>query len=218
MNLDYFISTYLQFNPDLIIRTFYALFVGFVLGIEREYHAKPAGIKTYAMICLGSTLITYMSLHLSKNADAARLAAQVVSGLGFIGAGTIFQSKRMITGLTTAATLWLVGSFGILIGAGLFLDTLICLIFVYIYFLLMRVVQRSHLRRYKYQIKVKISDQQTLQDILDLFEKYKLPIHNRDILKTERIVLDVQYVASKASHRKLVDTVMSMEGVLQLKV
>ena len=159
------IGTHVFFHSDLVMRVLYALFVGFVMGFEREYHAKPAGVKTYAMICLGSTIITYMSLHLSDQADKARLAAQIVSGLGFIGAGAIFQSKRMITGLTTASTLWLVGSFGILIGAGLFLDVLICLVFVYLYFLLTRIIQNSRLKRLKFNIIIKLNSSDFLQSI-----------------------------------------------------
>jgi len=97
-----------------------ALFIGFVIGFEREYRAKPAGLKTYAMICLGATLITHVSLSISPYADPSRIAAQIVSGLGFVGAGAIFQSKRKITGLTTAATLWLMGAMGLFAGVFVF--------------------------------------------------------------------------------------------------
>jgi putative Mg2+ transporter-C (MgtC) family protein len=110
-----------------------ALLVGTLVGIEREYRGKLAGIKTNALICAASALFTAGSLLMSgygsvqavPNADVTRIVAQIVSGIGFIGAGAIFKSSSKVQGLTTAAVIWSVAALGILVGYGVFLATII---------------------------------------------------------------------------------------------
>ena len=109
-----------------------ALLVGTLVGIEREYRGKLAGIKTNALICAASALFTAGSLVMSgygantqiPNADVTRIVAQIVSGIGFLGAGAIFKSSSKVQGLTTAAVIWSVAALGILIGYGVFLATI----------------------------------------------------------------------------------------------
>jgi putative Mg2+ transporter-C (MgtC) family protein len=110
-----------------------ALLIGTIIGVEREYRGKLAGIKTNALICAASALFTALSLIMSENgssssahsADATRIVAQIVSGIGFIGAGAIFKSSSKVQGLTTAAVIWTVSALGILVGYGIFLTTII---------------------------------------------------------------------------------------------
>ncbi len=95
-----------------------AALLGSLIGIEREYKGKTAGIKTNMLITVGSCLIMIISREVGGGAwDPARIAAQVVSGIGFLGAGTIIQSRHFIKGLTTAATLWLLAGVGLAVGA-----------------------------------------------------------------------------------------------------
>ena len=102
--------------------------LGGAIGLEREIKGKPAGLRTNILICVGATLLTDVSLTIGivengqRVGDPARLAAQIVSGIGFIGAGTIMQGGGMVTGLTSAATIWVVASLGIAIGAGLYIE------------------------------------------------------------------------------------------------
>jgi len=94
---------------------------GIAVGLEREHRDKPAGLRTVLLICLGSTVFTLVSLLLGERkptADPARLAAQIVSGIGFIGAGAILRSHGTVHGLTTAATIWAVAAVGVTLGAG----------------------------------------------------------------------------------------------------
>jgi len=96
-------------------------FCGALIGLEREYRDKPAGVRTVLLICLGSTIFTIVSLLLAAQkpmADPARLAAQVVTGIGFLGAGAILRARGTIVGLTTGATIWAVSAVGVTIGAG----------------------------------------------------------------------------------------------------
>ncbi len=99
-----------------------ALILGGLVGLDRERKLKSAGIKTNILICLGATLYTSIGLILasetSNTADPARMAAQIVSGIGFLGAGAIIQSKGNVIGMTTAATIWVVAAIGFTIGAG----------------------------------------------------------------------------------------------------
>jgi putative Mg2+ transporter-C (MgtC) family protein len=100
-----------------------AVILGGAIGLERELKGKPAGLRTNILICMGATLLTDVSMSISvvgtsRLGDPARLAAQIVSGVGFLGAGTIMQSSGMVTGLTSAATIWVVAAIGIAVGSG----------------------------------------------------------------------------------------------------
>ena len=109
------------------------MFCGGIIGLEREISGKPAGLRTNILICLGSAMLMDLSVHLGllgiaesqgRTGDPARLAAQVVSGIGFLGAGTIMQARGSVVGLTTAATIWVVAAIGLVIGAGFYFEGL----------------------------------------------------------------------------------------------
>ena len=105
--------------PLFLVRCGVAAICGGLIGIERELKDKPAGFRTNILICLGASI--YMAIGLlvpTVQADPTRIAAQVVTGIGFIGAGCIIQAGREIRGLTTAATIWVVAAIGIVSGAG----------------------------------------------------------------------------------------------------
>jgi len=108
---------------DLLGHLVLAAILGGLIGLERESQGKPAGLRTNILICVGAALITDLSQGLAASvepgmrADPARLAAQIISGIGFLGAGTILQARGTVTGLTSAATLWVVAAIGIACGA-----------------------------------------------------------------------------------------------------
>jgi putative Mg2+ transporter-C (MgtC) family protein len=111
---------------EAVLRLGLAACLGAIIGLEREASGKPAGFRTNLLICLGAALVTVMSIEMARDielpggfgADPGRIAAQIVSGVGFLGAGTILRSRGSVTGLTTAATLWVVAAIGIAAGAG----------------------------------------------------------------------------------------------------
>lgn len=112
---------------ELIARLLIAAAIGFVIGLERETAGQPAGERTHALVALGSATFAVLSLKAFPDADAARVAAGVVSGLGFLGAGMILRDvDNRIHGLTTAAGLWSVGAIGLAIGAGMYLVGIAC--------------------------------------------------------------------------------------------
>ena len=113
---------------DLLLKLGLAVLLGGIIGLEREISGKPAGLRTNILICVGAALLTDVSLLLVKGPDGSfltdptRVAGQIITGIGFIGAGTIMQASGTITGLTSAATIWVVCTIGITVGAGLYLE------------------------------------------------------------------------------------------------
>ena len=105
---------------ELIERLCLSAFLGGVLGLEREWRNKSAGLRTNILIAMGSTLFTMLSVDLSKSSggDATRIAAQIVTGVGFLGAGAIMRTGLDVQGLTTAATIWVNAAVGVAVGGG----------------------------------------------------------------------------------------------------
>lgn len=107
---------------DFIIKIILALVLGGVMGLERQYNDKPAGYATNSIICVGAALFTILSLYMAElGGDPGRIAAQIVSGVGFLGAGAILREGNKISGLTTAAAVWLVAAIGMAVGFGQYL-------------------------------------------------------------------------------------------------
>lgn len=113
-------------NVELVIRLILAAIIGGFIGIEREFSNRPAGLRTHILVTVGSALITLVSKDAFAGiGDPARIAAQIVTGIGFLGAGTIIKTGNSIKGLTTAASLWISAGIGIAIGAGYYLGALV---------------------------------------------------------------------------------------------
>ncbi len=122
---------------EIAIRLILAIILGGLIGIERELYKHEAGFRTNILVALGSTLITLTSIYaFDFNADPSRVAAGIITGIGFLGAGAIIQAKERVRGLTTAATLWLVAGVGLAIGAGFYfgaiLTTVLALTLLYL--------------------------------------------------------------------------------------
>ena len=129
---------------EIIFKLALACILGAMIGLERESLNRPAGLRTYTLVCVGSALAMivsidiYMQYYQTVNADPGRIAAQVISGIGFLGAGTIMREGASVRGLTTAAGLWVVACIGLAVGAGLYIPavaTTILILFVLIYFI-----------------------------------------------------------------------------------
>lgn len=119
---------------DIVIRLFLAVLIGGAIGYEREFKNRPAGFRTHILVCVGATVVSLIQSHMAETAmnniilhpelsnvikvDYARLGAQVITGVGFLGAGTILHDKGSIKGLTTAASIWVVACVGLAIGMG----------------------------------------------------------------------------------------------------
>jgi putative Mg2+ transporter-C (MgtC) family protein len=131
---------------DMIIRLCFSFVAGAIIGIERSSRRQVAGLRTHILICTGATLLMLLSIYLPehysplRNSDPGRIAAQVVSGIGFLGAGAIIRLGNNIRGLTTAASLWFVAAVGLSIGAGMYIIAgiavamgLVALVFLHVF-------------------------------------------------------------------------------------
>ena len=162
---------------QMLLRIVAAVVFGTIIGVEREAKNRPAGMRTHVLVCLGAALIGLVEQQTIAyvvslgdphiNVSVGRLTAQIVSGVGFLGAGTIIIADRRITGLTTAASLWCAACLGLAVGAGFTTMALVaCLVVMVVLKLMQRIV---HVKTYK-KLEVQfIHRADTLNDIRELF-------------------------------------------------
>lgn len=128
---------------EIIARMLVSLLVGLIIGFERSYNQKTAGIRTYSLVCIGATLFMIVSVYglpsLSSlynfngfRLDPGRVAAQIVTGIGFVGAGAIWKDRSNIRGLTTAANLWVTAGLGMAVGMGMYFLTFVSVVCIFI--------------------------------------------------------------------------------------
>ena len=108
------------FELQMFARVLLASALGTLVGYEREHEGKPAGMRTHGMVALGAALFTLVSVHGFSSGDPGRIAAQIVTGVGFLGAGAILHQRGSVRGLTTAASLWVTAAIGTAVGLGMF--------------------------------------------------------------------------------------------------
>lgn len=122
----------MDFNVYIIERVIFAAILGALIGYERETADKPAGLRTHTLLAVGATVFTILSYEAFPGSDPARIAAGIVAGIGFIGAGVIMQHENKIVGVTTAASLWVTASIGMAVGAGYYFLSIIATVITYI--------------------------------------------------------------------------------------
>ena len=131
---------------DIIIRLCLAFAAGFIIGIERSSRRQVAGLRTHMLICLGASCLMLLSIWIPQQmggGDPGRIAAQVVAGIGFLGAGAIIKLGSSIRGLTTAASLWLTAAIGLTIGAGMYIAALTVVVLALIALIPLNRVERK---------------------------------------------------------------------------
>lgn len=121
---------------EMIVRLLLAVVLGALIGFEREITHKPAGLRTHIFVCMGACLFTIASFYLLEDSaigtfDSTRIAAGIVTGISFIGAGSIIASKGDVKGVTTAASLWVVSAIGLMVGFGIYLLPIIAAIITF---------------------------------------------------------------------------------------
>ena len=174
--------------PPLLIaaKLMLAMICGGAIGVEREINRKPAGLRTNVLICFGAALYMIVSRQISSGApytDPARLAAQVVAGIGFLGAGVILQARGSVTGLTTAATIFVVGAVGISSGEGLFGLAVFSTVLIILVLVVLRKVESAVIKRARlFHYHLKTSDPaEFLESLLNLLEKENLRLEDFDV-------------------------------------
>ena len=132
---------------DLMIRLLVALLLGAVVGLERERQERAAGLRTVTMVSLGSCLFTIVGAYGFANTDPSRVAAQIVTGIGFLGAGTIFLRKDLVRGLTTAATIWAVAAIGMASGTAQYVIAVFTTLLILSVLMVLKPIERRFFKR-----------------------------------------------------------------------
>ncbi len=164
--------------------------MGAVIGLEREYHAKEAGVRTHLLVALGSCLFMILSIYGfdfmleydNVSFDPSRIAAQVVTGIGFIGAGTIIFQKQVVRGLTTAAGLWVTAAIGLACGNGMFWLALITTAIVLISLGLIN-VYLPYLSQKEHTVTFLVEDYTVLTEVMENLHKEKITVLNYELHK-----------------------------------
>ena len=182
---------------DFVLRLLAAGLLGGLLGLERMLRAKEAGIRTHFVVALGSALLMIISQYAfeGQHFDASRVAAQVVSGIGFIGAGVIIFQKNVVRGVTTAAGLWVAASIGLACGAGMYAISAVAALLVIICLETMHFITLHHTER-PVTLKADFSSPEDLEKTLDMFKDRKITVESYSI-KDGRGVFEIR-VTQKA--------------------
>jgi len=180
-----------------LARLFIAALLGGVIGFERQLRGKPAGLRTNILICFGAALFTVLSRELAGTpADSARIAAQIIPGIGFIGAGSILHSRATVTGLTTAATLFVVASVGMAVGGGLYITAVFSTVMI---LLSLAVLGRM-------EVHFAMRPQVFTYEVIGANVELMLSEVNR-ILEEQRLAMSSVHLASFDDHSRLVFSV-----------
>lgn len=174
----------------LVVRLLVATILGALIGLEREYHAKEAGVRTHLLVALGSCLFMILSIygfdafldHDNVSYDPSRIASQVVTGIGFIGAGTIILHKQAVRGLTTAAGVWVTAAIGLACGNGMYILAIVTTATVLCSLGLINLYVPSFSQRER-QITFLAEDYNVLTDILENLRKDKIVVLNYEMRK-----------------------------------
>ena len=210
---------------SVLVRLFFAVICGGAIGIEREHKRRTAGFRTHILICLGAAMTTMISQFLLYNmhlyTDIGRLGAQVIAGIGFIGAGTIIVTKRrQVKGLTTAAGLWTCAIIGLAIGAGYFEAGLLSTIII--------LLAEIFFSRFEYwvlenakniNIYVEYTGNENLDTVIRLLKSYRIVIIDLEITKSgvnSCAIFQLQ-LPKKVSHDKIMTSISASEGIISVE-
>ena len=211
-----------------MLRMLFAVICGGVIGIEREFKRRPAGFRTHILICLGAslTMITsqYLLLELREVTDIARLGAQVIAGIGFIGAGTIIVTKRrQVKGLTTAAGLWTAAIVGLAIGAGYVEAALITTVMVIVVELVLSRFEYFIMSRARnINLYVEYKETETLTQMTEYLSSRRVHVTDLQITKSAAAVKNpcaifTLEMPKNMSHDKLMTALAEVEGVISVE-
>ena len=184
-----------------------ALAIGAVIGAEREYRSKSAGLRTMILVSLGSCLFTILSIRIGNFTSSDRIAANIITGIGFLGAGVIFKDDNRVAGITTATTIWMVAALGMAIGSGYYQAAMVGTVAVLAVLMFLApmqtVIERFNRTRF-YKIVCPYRHE-TLKKYEHLFKKYKLKATRGKQSKVgETIVGNWEVHGPDKSHEKVI--------------
>ena len=176
----------MEIEYELALQLLISFVIGSAIGLEREYRSKAAGLRTMIMICIGSTVFTQISISIGGN-STDRIASNIITGIGFLGAGVIFKDGLSINGITTATTIWISAALGMAVGSGEYfialLGSVVVLIVLSLFEKIQRVVVRIHQAR-TYRITFE-EDRNFLRVFEGVLQKLNLRFQKAKDLKNE---------------------------------
>ena len=174
----------------MALRLCLAVLCGGIIGLERTFRRRPAGFRTHMLICLGASMTTltsqFLFLHMNYYTDMARIGAQVVAGIGFIGAGTIIVTRHQrVKGLTTAAGLWTAAIVGLALGAGFYEGGLCVTVLILVAEIFFAKVERIVLRKSpEINIYLRYDDSETMERVLTFFRDNRIKVLSMEITRS----------------------------------
>ncbi len=196
---------------DITLRLLISIALGALIGIERERRNRPAGLRTHVLVSLGSALFTITSIQFSKmygGVDPSRVAANIVTGIGFLGAGTIMREGLTVRGLTTAATIWVSSAIGLSCGMGYYIPAIITSISTFLILILLRNLEYIKFGKFEGNKKifnVKVTDKPgQLGKIGTIFGKYGIHIRNVKFEREENF-LSIEFILNVPENIEIKD-------------
>ncbi len=226
--MDMFFDTTSITNSVALLRLLISFVAGGIIGFERASRRQAAGLRTHLLICLGSTLLMLLSIWMTdefmdaKNGDPGRIAAQVVSGIGFLGAGSIIRLGNTVKGLTTAASLWFVAALGLGIGAGMYFPCLVALGIAMIALVALDPIERHFFpaERIKHLVITYSGNSDFPELCRRTIEAYGLPVQSIDVEKNlrkgEAIVKFLVRVPTDTDTGELYKLIKALGGVARV--
>jgi putative Mg2+ transporter-C (MgtC) family protein len=208
---------------DIVIRLLVALLLGGAIGLERERQERAAGLRTVTMVSLGSCLFTLLGIYGFERTDPSRVAAQIVTGIGFLGAGTIFLRKDFVRGLTTAATIWATAAVGMAAATAQYFAAALTTLLVLIVLMVLkpielRLFRRPHESAVAFQMPRRVDNVERVQAALGGIGVSIQSIKFQEISETEeRYEMDLE-VPLDCSTGKLLAQLRTVDGMRQISI
>lgn len=212
---------FLNFDYTLLIRLLAALLLGGIIGLERGGHNHEAGLRTHMLLCLGSALTMVISICICKeyniHSEVLRMSAQVLSGIGFLGAGSIIATGKKIKGITTAAGLWATACVGIAVGAGYYIPAafaVLCMLFVML--CLKSFTKKIRTNKSVHHFEIEINNKIVLESVLMGLKKYDCEILNIRIDDKNDNNISVELtikVSGKINAFNITEELLKIDGV-----
>lgn len=205
---------------EIGLRLFLAALAGGIVGLERERKGHPAGIRTHMLLTMGAALIMLISVDgfdRYGTGDPARLAAQVVSGIGFLCGGTILRTGGNVHGLTTAASLWVCGGIGLAVGIGYYFGAVMMTLLVVITLALLALVQKKIFFKFQMILYVHAQSPQSIADLAHLFRELHVELKDMAIEMPDGHERKLTYyltVDRNFNRNNLIERVSQLEGIL----
>jgi len=210
----------MEFIPEEVLKLLLALVVGGLIGAEREFRDKAAGFRTIIFITVGSTLFTIFSLGIGNETNPTRIAANIVTGIGFLGAGTIMREGGKVAGLTTAATIWLSASLGMGLGGGKYtlvgISTLVILLVLWVFPRFEHWFDNIYETR-TYEIKLPASSAKRGK-LTDTFRELGLRVHEHSEARTGKNAITIWKTSGRTNnHKKMVALLMADRSIIEFR-